>query len=213
MTSRLGTARLRDIVELLVGATILGLGIGLMLNARLGSDGYSTFINGIALTAGVPFVVSNVGVGLVLIAFTAWRGVRLGLGTFLQPLAVGITVSATRGSLPAPDGLLGRAVECGVGFFVVAFGVALYLEASLGPGPAEGPALAVDPPVPFRFGYSALQIVQAAIGWLLGSPAGLGTLATVVFIGPVVDRIRLLLRRRGGAAARLRAESPLTEDS
>lgn len=182
------------ILKLLVGAVILGLGIGLMLNARLGSDGFSTFINGIAVTLGVPFVLSNVGVGLLLVAFTGWRGIRLGIGTFLQPLTVGVTVSATRGLLPHPESLGARTLVCVLGFFVVAFGVALYLEANLGPGPAEGPALAVDPPVPFRFGYSALQIIQAAIGWFLGSPAGLGTIATVVLIGPVVDRIRALLR-------------------
>lgn len=184
------------IVKLIVGAAILGLGIGLMLNARLGSDGFSTFINGIALTVGIPFGLSNVSVGLVLVAFTWWRGVRLGIGTFLQPLVVGVTVSATRGFLPSPDALAPRALECGIGFFVVAFGVALYLEADLGPGPAEGPALAVDPPIPFRVGYSALQIVQAVIGWVLGASAGIGTAATVVLIGPVVDRMRAMLRGR-----------------
>lgn len=44
-----------------------------------------------------------------------------------------------------------RLVECAVGFFVTALGVALYLNAGLGPGPAEGPALAMDPPFPFKW--------------------------------------------------------------
>lgn len=64
--------------QLLVGSAVLGHGLGLMLNSRLGSDGYSTFINGMALTFGVPFVVGNVVLGSVLLAFTWWRGIRLG---------------------------------------------------------------------------------------------------------------------------------------
>ncbi len=169
---------------------MLGHGLGLMLNSRLGSDGYSTFINGMALTFGVPFVVGNVVLGSVLLAFTWWRGIRLGVGTLIQPVAVGLAVTASTSYLPVPDALGWRLVECAVGFFVTALGVALYLNAGLGPGPAEGPALAMDPPFPFKWFYSALQITQALIGWLLGSPAGIGTLAAVVVIGPVVDRFR-----------------------
>ncbi|MFZ2503808.1 MAG: hypothetical protein WAW88_14180 [Nocardioides sp.] len=173
--------------RLVLGAATLGLGIALMLESDLGADGYSTFINGISLTTGMPFAVTNVVIGAVLLAFSWWRGVTLGTGTLLQPVVVGVTVSAARGLLREPLDALPHALVFFVGMLVVSLGVALYLSAELGPGPAEGPALAMDPPVPFRFGYSALQIGQAIIGWLLGSTIGWGTVLTVVLIGPIVD--------------------------
>ncbi len=79
---------------------------------------------------------------------------------------------------------------------VVCVGVAGYLSADLGAGPAEGAALAFDPPVPFRWSYSVVQVVGAVSGWALGASLGPGTVLVVLLVGPVVDRLLALLRRR-----------------
>ena len=47
----------RRIGQLFAACVVLGLGVGLLLLAALGSDGYSTMINGISIATGVPFVV------------------------------------------------------------------------------------------------------------------------------------------------------------
>ena len=40
---------------LIGGCVVLGVGVGLLLTADLGSDGYSTLVNGIALSTGLSF--------------------------------------------------------------------------------------------------------------------------------------------------------------
>jgi uncharacterized membrane protein YczE len=72
---------------------------------------------------------------------------------------------------------------------VLALGVAGYLGTGLGAGPTEAAALAWDPPVPFRWSYSAVQGVGALVGWFLGAAIGPGTLAVIVLLGPMVDAL------------------------
>ena len=76
----------------------------------------------------------------------------------------------------------------------MAVGIAAYLGAHLGAGPAEGAALAWDPPLPFRWSYSAVQGLGALVGWLLGATIGPGTVAVILLLGPGVDLASRLLR-------------------
>jgi len=69
------------VLLLVGGCLVLGVGVGMLLTADLGSDGYSTFVNGLALTLDVPFWVVNLVVGTVLVVLAAFRGVRPGVGT------------------------------------------------------------------------------------------------------------------------------------
>ena len=171
---------------LLVGCVVLGSGVALLLAADLGSDGYSTLVNGLSMATGVDFWVVNLAVGVVLVALAALRRVRPGVGTVVQVLLVGVTVSVVLGLLGTPDGLGMRLLLLTAAFPVLAVGIALYLGSRTGAGPAEAAALAWDPPVPFRWSYNLVQGVGALGGWLLGATVGFGTLAVVLLLGPAV---------------------------
>ncbi len=188
---------LTRVAQLVVSCTVLGVGVALLLDARLGSDGYSMFINGLSLTTGVAFWVVNTVVGVVLVLLAWLRGRRPGLGTVTQPLVVGLVVSVMLPRLPEPTSLSLRWVELVVGFVVLCVGVAGYLAVDLGAGPVEAAALAWDPPVPFRWSYSLVQVLGAIAGWSMGASLGPGTVLVVLLIGPVVDRLMPLLARRG----------------
>lgn len=184
----------RRLLMLLLGCVVLGAGVALFLTADLGSDGYSTLVNGIALTTGLAFWVANLLVGVVLVALAAVRRVQPGLGTVVQVVVVGVTVSVLLGSLDTPAGLGLRLLLLAGAFPVLAVGIAVYLGSHTGAGPAEAAALAWDPPVPFRWSYSAVQGGGALIGWLLGATVGLGTVAVILLLGPAVDLASRLLR-------------------
>jgi len=181
------TPSARRTAMLLVGCVVLGVGVALLLAADLGSDGYSTFVNGLAITTGVDFWVVNLVVGVVLVALAALRKVRPGVGTVVQVVLVGVTVSVVLDLLATPEALGWRIVLLAVAFPVLALGIALYLGSHTGAGPAEAAALAWDPPVPFRWSYSAVQGGGALVGWLLGATVGVGTLAVILLLGPAVD--------------------------
>ncbi|WP_457206402.1 hypothetical protein, partial [Nocardioides sp. P5_C9_2] len=147
----------RRLLMLLLGCVVLGVGVALFLTADLGSDGYSTLVNGIALRTGLDFWVANLAVGVVLVALAAVRRVRPGVGTVVQVVVVGVTVSVLLGSLDAPGDPGPRLLLLAGAFPVLAVGIAVYLGSHTGAGPAEAAALAWDPPVPFRWSYSAVQ--------------------------------------------------------
>ncbi len=175
------------VVRLVVSCTVLGIGVGLLLRAALGSDGYSTMINGLALALEVDFFVVNLVVGVVLVGLAWARGLRPGLGTVLQPLVVGAVVSGVLAVLEEPDDLWLRAVMLAISLPVLAIGVAGYLAQDAGAGPTEAAALALDPPVPFRWSYSLVQGGGAVIGWLCGADIGPGTVLVIVLLGPLVS--------------------------
>jgi uncharacterized protein len=172
---------------LLVGCVVLGIGVALLLAADLGSDGYSTFVNGLAITTGVDFWIVNLVVGVVLVALAALRKVYPGIGTVVQVVLVGVTVSVVLDLITTPDALAWRAALLAAAFPVLALGIALYLGSHTGAGPAEAAALAWDPPVPFKWSYSVVQGGGALGGWLLGATVGVGTLAVILLLGPAVD--------------------------
>ena len=174
-------------VQLVVSCMVLGVGVGLLLAAALGSDGFSTLVNGITIASGLPFAVLNVATGAVFVAVAWWRGLRPSWGTIIQPVVVGVTINVMLAITGEPNSLTLRIVLLVVAFPVVVVGVAGYLGSGAGPGPTEAAPLAFDPPVPFRWSYSFLQGSGALIGWLLGAAIGPGTIAVIVLIGPAVD--------------------------
>jgi uncharacterized protein len=184
----------RRTAMLVLGCVVLGTGVALLLTADLGSDGYSTFVNGLSLTTDVSFWVVNLVVGVVLVAMAALRTVYPGVGTVVQVLLVGVTVSVVLNLFETPHDLLWRAVLLIAAFPVLAVGIALYLGSHTGAGPAEAAALAWDPPIAFRWSYSLVQGGGAIGGWLMGATVGVGTLTVILLLGPAVDLAARLMR-------------------
>lgn len=188
----------RRVVQLFVACATLGVGVALLLDARLGSDGYSTLVNGLTLASGWDFAVVNLLIGVSFVLMAWFRRKPPGVGTVVQVVVVGVVVSAILPLLPEPDAWPGKAAELGLAFLVLCVGVAGYLATDLGAGPAEAAALAWEPPVPFRWSYTAVQVTGALVGWLGGADVGPGTFLVVLLIGPVVGRMLPTFRRLAG---------------
>ena len=183
------------VAQLVGSCVVLGLGVVLLLRSALGSDGYSTFVTGLSRSQEWDFAVANALVGVLLVALAWWRGTRPGLGTVAQTVVVGGTVSAGLAVTAEPTSLALRAGLLLLALPVLAVGVAGYLNTASGAGPAEAAALALDPPVPFRWGYNLLQGTGALVGWLWGADVGPGTVLVVVVLGPAVSALRTRLPR------------------
>ncbi len=179
---------------LIGGCVVLGAGVALLLTADLGSDGYSTLVNGVTLFFDIPFWVANLLIGVLFVGLAAARRLYPGVGTVVQLVVVGGTVSVLLHLLTIPEGWAGRIAVLVLAFPVLAVGIAAYLGSRTGAGPAEAAALAWDPPVPFKWSYSVVQGGGALAGWLLGATIGAGTIAVIVLLGPLVDLAARLMR-------------------
>ena len=182
------------VLLLVVGCLVLGTGVALLLTADLGSDGFSTMVNGVALALGIDFWLANTIISVAFLSMAAARRVLPGFGTVVQVVVVGFTVSLLLDVMSTPDELALRILLLALAFPVVALGIAAYLGSRTGAGPAEAAALAWDPPVPFKWSYSLVQGGGALLGWLLGATIGVGTIAVILLLGPLVDLCSRLLR-------------------
>lgn len=184
----------RRALLLLSGCAILGTGVALILLADLGSDGFSTLVNGFRLATGLPFFVSNVIISASFLVLAATRRVLPGIGTLVQIAVVGGVASLLLGTFSIPSSLAARIALLVLSLPVIAVGVTLYLGAKLGAGPMEAAGLAFDPPVPFRWSYNTVQALSALTGWLLGATIGVATVVVIIVLGPLVDLTARLLR-------------------
>ena len=181
--------------QLVGSCVVLGIGVVLLLRSALGSDGYSTFVTGLSRSQGWDFAVANALVGLTLVGLAWCRGTRPGPGTVAQTVVVGATVSGGLALTTEPASLGVQLLLLGLALPVLAAGVAGYLNTATGAGPAEAAAIALDPPLPFRWGYNLLQGTGALVGWLWGADVGPGTVLVVVALGPAVSALRTRLPR------------------
>lgn len=184
----------RRLALLFGGCIILGIGVALILLADLGSDGFSTLVNGLRLKTGIPFFVSSVVVSTAFLALAAVRRVIPGFGTLVQITVVGAVASVVLDTFEIPTSLAGQVALLAVALPVLALGVALYLGANLGAGPLEAAGLAFDPPIPFKWSYNSAQAFAALSGWLLGATIGVATIAVIIVLGPLVSWFSRLLR-------------------
>ena len=131
-------AVLARVPGLLLGLVLFGVGIGLKLRSGLGLSPWDAFHQGVAnhlpLSIGLVTILVS---GLVLLAWIPLRQ-RVGVGTLLNAVLVGLTIDATlrligeAGSTTVRWGYLLGAVG------LIGLGSGLYIGARLGPGPRDG---------------------------------------------------------------------------
>lgn len=194
MTRRPTNPVLRGL-QLLLGCTLLGVGVTLALVPALGSDGYSTLVNGLHIGLGIPFLWSSLVVGLTFVGIGWVRGVTPGIGTIAQVVVVSVVVDLGLRLFEQPESVWARGAFLALALPILAVGIALYLGVGLGAGPVEAAALGFDPPVPFAVSYNTAQALGALIGWWQGAAVGVGTFVVIVLLGPAVTLAARLLRQ------------------
>jgi uncharacterized membrane protein YczE len=179
----------RRLIQLLLGLSLYGASMALMVRAGLGLDPWDVFHQGLAGRVGlsIGLVVNIVGAGVLLL----WIPLRQwpGIGTIANVLVIGTAMDLSLLVLPDLDGLPVRGA--GLALAVVANGVAgaLYIGAGLGPGPRDGlmTGLARRAGWPIRRVRTGIELTVLAAGWLLGGTVGVGTVLYAFAIGPLVQ--------------------------
>jgi uncharacterized membrane protein YczE len=199
------------LVKLVVGLFLFGFGIWLGLQAHLGVGPWDVLHGGLARHLGTPFGRTSIGVSVVVFVIALAARVRPGIGTVLNVVMIGAVIDLLLGTSWL-DGLRDgpavlRATVTLAGILSVALGSALYLGAHLGPGPRDGLMVAIHQRTGWRIGTArvALECAVLVVGVLLGGPAGIGTVAFALGIGPAVQ---LAFRLTGQTPLRRPVEAP-----
>ena len=177
----------RRLPRLVFGLVLCGVGLSLLVRAELGLDPWDVLHQGVSDRTGIPIGTVSILTGaVVLLAWIPLRE-RIGLGTMLNVLLIGLTIDATLAVLDAPDALVVRVLFLLGGTLAFAVGSGFYIGAGLGPGPRDGLMTSIH-----KRGHSirvvrtSIEVVVLVSGWLLGGTVGVGTVVFALSIGPLV---------------------------
>ncbi|MEM8905645.1 MAG: hypothetical protein AAGA17_04655 [Actinomycetota bacterium] len=178
---------LRRLPRVVFGLVVFGVGIALMVVADLGLAPWDVLHQGISERTGLGIGTVIIVVGaLVVLGFIPLRE-RVGLGTVLNAIVIGVSANAALTVLDEPEGLPVRVAAMIGGPVVIAFGSGLYIGAGLGPGPRDGIMTGLA-----RRGIAVwkartvIEVVVLVSGVALGGTVGIGTIWFAVGIGPMI---------------------------
>lgn len=187
-------AVLRRIPRLGFGLTLFGAGIALKLRSDLGLSPWDVFHQGLA--SHLPLSIGAVTIlvsGLVLLAWIPLRQ-RVGVGTVLNAVIVGIMIDITLHVVGETDSILLRWTYLVGSIGLIGAGSGLYIGSRLGPGPRDGVMMGLAARgISIRLARFLIEGTVLVAGWLLGGTVGIGTVVFAVVIGPLVQfSLRLL---------------------
>lgn len=183
-----GPRLVRRFVNLTLGLILFGLGIGLMLQSRLGVPPWDVLhqglVNHFGLTIGIWSIIISV---IVLIGWVPLRE-PYGIGTLLNAVVIGVSIDLSVLVIPEPEAMVWRILLVASGILIIGFGSGLYIGAHLGPGPRDGLMTGIARRGPsIRLTRTVIEIAVLAIGWMLGGTFGIGTVAFAFLVGPIVQ--------------------------
>lgn len=178
----------RRFIQLVIGLSLFGASVGVMVRASLGLGPWSVFHEGLANHLGLSIGLVTNAVGALLLLLWIPLKQRPGIGTVANVLLIGTTADITLALLPPIEGLPLRVAA--LVFAVLLNGVAggLYIGAGLGPGPRDGlmtggVRITGWPIARVRTG---IELVVLAAGWALGGTVGVGTVLFALTVGPLL---------------------------
>ncbi len=179
----------RRLVQLLVGLTLYGLSMAMMIRATLGLNPWDVFHSGITGRVPLSFGEVTIAVGAIVLLF--WIPLRQwpGLGTIANVFVIGLAVDWALSMMGTPKGVPAQVSLLLAGLVLNGLAGGLYIGSQLGPGPRDGlmTGLALRTGLSIRLVRTGLELAVLGVGWVLGGPVGLGTVLYAVGIGPLVQ--------------------------
>lgn len=174
----------------LVGVIILSLGITMTIKGhRLGVGPWDVLHIGLTRNFGLTIGTWSIILGVIIIGVTSavlkqWPR----LGTWLNMTLLGLFIDLFNWMLPEFNSMTGQVIIFTLGIIVMSYGVGIYVAPNVGAGPRDSLMLIlVD-----KLGISVkkvrtgIEVIVAAVGWLLGGPIGIGTVIIALLIGQIV---------------------------
>jgi uncharacterized membrane protein YczE len=174
------------LAQLLVGLFGVGLGVALMVDARVGLSPWDVLHQG--LHERTDRAIGTVAIVLGLFVFLLWIPLkqRIGFGTVINVLTIGFAVNAFLDVDFAPTGW-SRYAWCALGCVIISVAGGLYIGAGLGTGPRDGLMTGlVARGLPLRTVRTVIELSVLVLGWLLGGNVGFGTVLFAVTVGPIL---------------------------
>jgi uncharacterized membrane protein YczE len=181
---------IRDFLVIQIGFLLYGFAIALIVRANLGTGTWLVLEVALANIFGIKIGTMTVYMGFIILIFALALRERVGWGTLGNILSIGPWLNLFLDFISTPKDNF--ALQIGMfllGVLIQGLATAIYIGVEAGAGPRDSLMLAVHRTtgVSIRVARGAIEVVVVLIGWLLGGPAGIGTVAFALLIGPSVQ--------------------------
>ncbi|MGD2247126.1 MAG: membrane protein [Candidatus Methanofastidiosia archaeon] len=186
-------------IQIIIGLFVFATGIVFLLKSNLGMGPWSVFHVGI--THHVPLTLGRVSqtVGFLIIVGSLFLDIYPGIGTILNMVLIGFFIDLINLHVPYMEVLPFQILVLGSGIILMGLGSGLYINSNLGAGPRDGLMLGLHKKTQksIRLIRNSMEITVLVIGFFLGGPVGIGTVAFALAIGPVVQYFLKVIPKRG----------------
>lgn len=173
------------------GLIILALGFTMIIKAdRLGISPWDVLHVGLFLNFGLTIGTWAILAGFTLIVFSIVATRRLPqLGTFLNMILVGVFIDIYNFLIPEIPTLTGQTLMLVGGILVSGCGVGIYVSPKIGAGPRDSLMLVLVQKTGLSVSIirTGIEVGVALLGWMLGGPVGIGTVAVALLTGRIVQ--------------------------
>ena len=177
------------LLQLIVGLALYGLGIAFLLRAGIGMAPWDVLAQGISVQTKLSFGVSVVIVSAL--ALLAWIPLkqRLGIGTVLNAVLIGLFADLFEPFLSVPSNYVQQITSFLIGLAIIGVATGMYLACRLGAGPRDGLMVGTSRALgwPLWLVRTLFEGVVLLSGWLMGGQVREGTLIFALTIGFIMQ--------------------------
>ncbi|MCL4270240.1 MAG: hypothetical protein KJZ72_11880 [Anaerolineales bacterium] len=180
----------RDFLRIQIGFLLFGLAVTLMIRGNIGTSAWAVLEVALAQKLGISIGTMTVLMGFLVLSGALIMRERLGWGTLGNILSIGpwedmwlAIIPSVKENLPLQIGMLLLAI------FLMGLASAIYIGVDAGAGPRDSLMLAIKRTtgISIRAARAIIEVTVVTLGWLLGGPAGIGTVAYALLVGPSVQ--------------------------
>jgi len=180
----------RDFIRIQIGFFLFGLAITLMIRGNIGTSAWAVLEVALAQRIGISIGTMTVLMGFLVLSGALIMREKLGWGTLANILSIGpwedfwlSFMPSVTTNLPLQIGMLLLAI------FLMGLASAIYIGVDAGAGPRDSMMLAFKRTtgISIRAARAMIEVTVVTLGWFLGGPAGFGTLAYAILVGPSVQ--------------------------
>lgn len=197
----------RRMISLLLGSSMIGIGVALLKQADLGMSPYDVMVSGLQPRLGITFGQTVWLTSAVLFSVAMVLGQRPSKWGIAYVLLNGVAIDAASGLINAPGGLVGRVIFVFGSVAVISAGISLVVHSGSTGGAFELLMRAGEerglPRVRTRV---SLELGALLFGLTLGGKFGFATVVVALSIGPVLSVMgQALSDHAAGREARVRS--------
>jgi uncharacterized membrane protein YczE len=181
---------IRDFFVIQIGFALYGISIALTIQANLGTNTWSVFEVALANLTGLTIGTITILVAFVVLILVLLFKEKVGWGTLGNILSIGLWLDLFLLIIPSvKEHLILQSLMLLAGIFIQGVASAVYIGVDAGAGPRDSLMLAIHrtTKLSLRLARACIELTVFTIGWLLGGPAGIGTLVFAILIGPAVQ--------------------------